>query len=537
MRRAALTVAALFTSALLVQTAHAESGADLLMQASSTKDGSNAPAAQAFAGNVRASDIFTIQFLSAWQAQKNLPYELNAWAMRLAKGQFEEAAHLKTSLLPMVPPEFMNDFKAAELYLLWKIDVPQTFFNRWVELLREPSFASSRSEFALEETIALGLDRWLLANAILPTEEQSAILMALGDGAGGGARITLQALANLKKGAQGQAVLERLPPTNLLTLPLAQTVSLALARKGDLPGAGRILKLHVEPAIAGMGDPRALARHYLAIARLLYQAGALDGAEVYYQKIPSGTDEFLTAREELDWVWLRKGDVSRLRGELATLSLGLFEEKFAPEVYLVRAISNLKLCYYDKAEKDFEAFTRTGKHWAGVIQAALSAQTVPPPPDKDFFSRMAEVGLKKRAEEIERLDNLAQRSISAALPAVGPQKHWVDAINHIKSDIEIAKKRQATEYRRQWSNQKTAMTEAIRKMKFVKVELMSQLRQAAMAAGTAPQNEDSISTSSAAPARQAVKDAEMNFPFDGVVWTDELFRLRSVVQGKCLGSH
>src|SRR5262249_32739289 len=154
------------------------------------------------------------------------------------------------------------------------------------------------------------------------------------------ARATLQALAALKKGEKGVAALDRLPNTNALTLPLAQTVSLALARKGDLPGAGRVLKLHVEPAMASMRNPHALARHYLWIARLLYQAGAIDGAEAYYEKIPSGTAGFLTAREELDWVWLRKGDTARLRGELATLSLSLFEDKFAPEVYLVRAISN-----------------------------------------------------------------------------------------------------------------------------------------------------------------------------------------------------
>jgi hypothetical protein len=71
-------------------------------------------------------------------------------------------------------------------------------------------------------------------------------------------------------------------------------------------------------------------------------------------------------------------------------------------------------------------------------------------------------------------------------------------------------------------------------MKFVKVELLSQLR---LAAQGQPTTQDSISTSLSAPARQAVSDASMNYPFDGVVWTDELFRLRSVVQGKCLGSH
>jgi hypothetical protein len=518
-----------------VQAARAESGADALLEAAASKAGGNTAAAQAFgAGNIQANNMFLIQFMSAWQGQKNLPYEMNAWAMRVVKGEYEDAAHLWTAIQPVIPADFQNDAKAAMLYCLWNLNVPQTFFNRFVELLREPSFASSRAEFAFEATIAPEFDHWLLANAIFANEEQIAIIDGLSDTQGGAARITLQALASLKKGIKGQALLDRMLPTNALALPLAQTVSLALVRKGDVPAAARVLKLHVEPALNRIGDPRALARHYLAVARLLYQAGSLDGAEIYYQKIPSGTPDFLTAREELDWVWLRKGDLSRLRGELKTLSLGLFDERFAPEVYLVRAISNLKLCYYDQAEKDFQAFLKSGKHWGGVITAALGAENPPVPADKDFFSNLSDLALKKRAEEVPRLEMLAQRSISAALPAVGPQKHWVDARDRVRSDLEIARKRQNTEYRRQWTNQKTALTEAIRKMKFVKVELMSQLRTALL---TQPTSDDVMTTSAAAPVRQAIHDADMSFPFDGVVWTDELFKLRGVVQGKCLGSH
>jgi hypothetical protein len=529
-RLIALAVLALLQP--LGQVAHAESGADALLDATSVKAGGNASAAQAFGLGIQANNMFMIQFISSWQTQKALPYEMNAWATRVVKGQFEDAAHLWTVIQPVVPADFQNDAKAAYLYSLWNLNVPQTFFNTFVAMLRDPGFAGSRAEFAFEATISPQLDSWLLANAIFPNEEQIAIIDALGDNAGGGARITLQALASLKKGLKGQALLERMLPGNALSLPLAQTVSLALVRKGDLSTAARVFKLHVEPALARVGEPRALARHYLAIARLLYQAGSLDGAETYYQKIPSGTPEFLTAREELDWVWLRKGDVSRLRGELKTLSLGLFDEKFAPEVYLVRAISNLKLCFYDQAEKDFQAFLRSGKHWGSVIQAALAAANPPAPADKDFYSSLAEIALKKRTEEIPRLDTLAQRSISAALPAVGPQKQWVDAQNRLKSDLEIARKRQANEYHRQWSNQKTALIEAIRKMKFVKVELLSQLGNA-----MANTQDDSLTASQAVPQRQAIHDADMSFPFDGVVWTDELFKLRAVAQAHCLGSH
>jgi len=72
-------------------------------------------------------------------------------------------------------------------------------------------------------------------------------------------------------------------------------------------------------------------------------------------------------------------------------------------------------------------------------------------------------------------------------------------------------------------------------MKFVKVELLSQLRLAAQ--GQPTTQDDQIAIAQSAPARKAISEAEMNYPFDGVVWTDEFFKLRSIVQAKCLGSH
>src|SRR5699024_6961811 len=124
----------------------------------------------------------------------------------------------------------------------------------------------------------------------------------------------------------------------------------------DLAGAGAVLKRDLEPTLDMNGDPKALASHYLQVARLLYQAGALDAAESFYTRIPNGTPQYLEAREELTWVWLRKGDVAKLRGELVTLGSRVFDDQFQPEVHLVRAISNLKLCYYDEVEQDFRVF-------------------------------------------------------------------------------------------------------------------------------------------------------------------------------------
>jgi hypothetical protein len=138
---------------------------------------------------------------------------------------------------------------------------------------------------------------------------------------------------------------------------------------------------------------------------------------------------------------------------------------------------------------------------------------------------------------------LGEESISATLPAVGWQVHWQKAKDRAAVSAESAKKRQAEEYRRQWKNDRAILTEAIRKMQFVKVELLSQMRMAQMQPGTG----DAIQVSAAAPMRDpeapraatpsakiTVEDGQMTFPFDGVIWPDELFRLRSAAQSRCL---
>src|SRR5205814_766022 len=85
--------------------------------------------------------------------------------------------------------------------------------------------------------------------------------------------------------------------------------------------------------------------------------------------------------------------------------------------------------------------------------------------------------LKKLNAEKGRLDQLGKESIAAALPAVGIQKHWKEAQDDLQVLIEIAKKNQDQEFRRQWKNQKIILSEAIRKMRFIKVEFMTEIRQ------------------------------------------------------------
>jgi hypothetical protein len=79
------------------------------------------------------------------------------------------------------------------------------------------------------------------------------------------------------------------------------------------------------------------------------------------------------------------------------------------------------------------------------------------------------------------------------------------------------------------------LQEAIRKMRFVKVEYMSQVRQLS-ATGEMDTKKLVASNTDSAPASAVIKgdSDQLNFPATNEVWSDELFKLRSAAQANCL---
>lgn len=525
--------------------AYAESSADILLQsvgASSDLGTASGSAGTAMGGQgLKLEDPFQVQLFTAWQGASSVSFEVSSWIQRVLQGKYAEAAHQWSSIKPLLPANLADTGTATWCYLLWKLDLGQSFFDEWASLLARAGFSNSRIGLALEQVVSPGFDQWMSSHTIQVSQTQeSSLTQALTrEGqAPGAAALTISAVAALRKGEAALALLPKLADSHPLKIALARTAVVALSRKRDLAGAGRVLKSASEPAAKASGDARELASYYLSLARLLYQAGAMQSAEDFYEKIPSGSTEYLKAREELAWVWLRSGDSSKLRGALASLGSPAMGQRFAPEVRLVRAISNLKLCFYDEVEKDFAEFIRTNREWAVKIDAALAAQNPPDPEEPDTYSRMAELQLKNRETEAARLDALSVESIRAVLPAVGPQAHWVELKSGALAHAKAAQQNRASEVRRQWEMRRTQLTEAIRKMQFVKVEYMSQLRQLARKASGL---EDEIRFSQAAPKHlESNTPAGLNapgkvvFPFDGLLWTDELFKLRSVARERCL---
>lgn len=526
----------LFVLSALALTARAETGADALLNTVEPQKGNPSAALLSSTSGIKLNDPFLVQFFTEWQAEKQLNYDVNAWAIKILQGKTSEAAHLWSAIQKQLPASFETSAHVAYLYLLWKMNVPQTFFHEWMAQLSRPSYQKSKSALGLEQTITPGFDAFLVDNAIQPDSSVADTISKV-DESRGPLFTTLRAWLALRQGKSGLALLEKLPTDNRLKIPLSRTVALALAREKDLKTAGVVLKKHMEPAIEASHSKDALANHYMEVGRLLYQAGALDAAEAFYEKVPNGSPDYLSAREELTWVRLLKGENHKLRGDLESLATALFKDKFAPDVFVVRAISNLKLCYYDEAENDLKAFVELNGRWAKEINAALKTEDPPAAGVHDYFAEQAELALNKRNEEAARLKTLGDESIGATLPAVGPQSHWQKAHTQMLVDVESAKKVRAHEYRRQWKNRQLVLKEAIRKMQFVKVELLSQIR--LLSKGAAPTVSDKAPAARNEQVAAALKaddaKSDMTFPFDGVMWPDELFHLRSVAQSRCLG--
>ena len=484
------------------------------------------------AEGLKLSDPFLIEFYTEWRNHKGLPYDINRWAIEILKHRFEKAAHLWSVVEKKVPPDFLLQAQMTHLYLMWKLDLPQTFLSHLLKMTNRKNVMNSKLMLALDQVIGKKASQWFLDKAPFFTKEQRDRVLKT-DSSKNVFFSTAKLWNLLRSGKKAIPYLSALSTDHPFKIHLAKTAVFDLAGKNSLGEAGRIMKSQMEPAVYQSGNPALLSEYYLSLARLLYQAGALDAARVFYEKIPNSVPDFLAARTELLWVLLRKGDVASLRGEMATLGSGLFSNRFLPEIYLVRAISNLKLCQYDLVEKDFKDFIAVNRIFAKEIGNVLAMKDIPAPPKEDFFTKLAKVSLVEREREITRLDKLAKESIQAVLPAVGIQSHWNDAKKLVGTVHESVKKQLKGEYRRFWMNRETVLAEAIRKMKFVKVEVMTQMHAIAKKMDVYKKNQgDQVSTVQAS--REKLAPDQLIFPFDGNLWPDELFTMKSKARTYCL---
>lgn len=526
---------------LISQTALASGGgSDQLLKTlgdSGVTSKSNIVLAPMAMPEIKLSNPVARQLFADWSGHGQTSIEINQWMQIFLSDRYEDYAHLWSELSPKAPPTLRDSARAAYLYSLYQLDLPQTFFNEWTKSLGQADFLASRASQALEETISSDFDRWYYEANISIDENQAKIIQSVPI-ARNPLFLSLHASLATRKGIEAIDLLSRLPLNSPYRPVLAQTAAAGLAKAGDLPNAAKVYRDYYEPWLATQKDANLLASHYMNIGRLLYQAGSPEGAIEFYSKIPKGSPEYLVAREELTWCWLRLGDSERLRGNLETLTSKVLDENFQPEAYLVRSISNLKMCYYREVEKDFKRFIGSSMNWAKKIDKNLQVEDPETPRLIDFYSIRSKEQVKRLESELKKLEKVSEKSANAFAEGTPTPTHWSDAVQSLKMIVEQSRKNAIAEYRRQWKNDQVMLNEAIRKMKFVKIELLSQVaaftEQVQAADEKAKQDKIRLNASSSVKKADA-EGRDMVFPYDGVLWADEMFKLRSVSQGKCLG--
>ncbi len=512
---------------LFSNSSFAQLGADVLLQNAATTSSSDTPSAQVIeAGDFKLTDSFLQTLFVEWKSHGQQSFEVNRWFRQLLTHDFKGAAHQWTNIQKDLPASLRDTGFYAWTYLTWKLELNQTFIENWRTARKLQG--NERVKVALDQFISLAAGQAWTSQAkpyIDPTfkNELTALTNPLGFD------LELLAWATRYDVNHAKAMLDRLPLGHPLAMTLATTATLGYARSGEIGEAGKLLKRRVEPELEKIYDIKELPKYYITLARLLYQAGALEAADAFYSKIPRGSEQFLAARAERTWVLLRLGRVGELRGELESLSHKVFKENFLPEVALVRSISNLKLCRYADVAEDFSQFISGHESWINKINSGLAN------PDSSKVSdariKLFEAAIAQKAQEQKTLQAFALESIKAALPAVGEQPHWVKAQAQVLSALEEEKRRLNAEKLRFWKNREIVLAEVIRKMKFVKVESMSQIRMMAQD----NKKESEITTDTVTKIQSARQQGSQSYPFDGVYWPDELFQLYAKAQTRCEG--
>lgn len=109
----------------------------------------------------------------------------------------------------------------------------------------------------------------------------------------------------------------------------------------------------------------------LAKARAYFQKPNLEKAAEHYRKIPSESDYWLEAQEELAWTYLRLNQHNKTISSLATVASPVFSKIIPAEPYFLKALTHLQICDYPQVFKTSKLFKENfGKRIPSLQQLA-----------------------------------------------------------------------------------------------------------------------------------------------------------------------
>ncbi|GAB4012965.1 MAG: hypothetical protein Fur0010_09340 [Bdellovibrio sp.] len=454
------------------------------------------------------NDPFLIQLYTTWKSLRINDAKLENFMNLVFDHQFTDALKIMPTIEWNQLAKIRN---GLELYLLFQNGLVQNFVTKWIDVSSDADFLRTEIGLALDQVVSRNATQLLLVNGVTLTEEQLKSLEKIAN-VPSKFNYSLQAFKALRTGENAVPWIGKLESSDPLRMPLAQTAILDFAKQGKLGASGKLVKEVVEPILDNSSDEEEIALYFMTLGRLLYQAGALDEARKYYDLIPESSQYFLKARSEALWVHIREKNYSRTKGELATLEHKVFRDKFYPEAYVVSAMANVLLCQFVEARASINRFVESNKFWAKEINKNLKSDE-PKVLDANRFV----VNYDRVLQSIEREMILVKERELAS--------HYLTKLENLQT---FTKNMRNQEIKKQWANRKTILESALYKMNFVRIELISRMRQ--MALNQKIENTDEVSTFASATA----KNNQLQFPNDGIIWSDDLFHMTAEVKNKCI---
>lgn len=173
---------------------------------------------------------------------------------------------------------------------------------------------------------------------------------------------------------------------------------IAMALSGDTTTAAKLLNsLMSTPA-----NPVGLDLMNMTAARMLFENGYMDAAVKYYKKVPTKSEFWLDAQEEMGWSYLRKGEPQNTLAVTQSLLMPELQDIVGAETVFLRSLGQLKVCDYPGVLKTLATFRERFKPKTAEM-LALSQNGVTPA-TKDFVAKM-----KKQRLKITELGALAAR--------------------------------------------------------------------------------------------------------------------------------
>ena len=275
----------LFSNSLPVETEGF--GADILMQSAKAREQNKGASGKSGRGmSVKLNSPLLTHFYTEWNKIEKENFHQNQWARLVFEQQWKKVAHGWSVMKQSVDNHFSVTAKTAYLFALWKLNLGQTFWNEWFEMLRVKKLRHSKAFTALNLSIQEEFHQRFYDWGIEIEINQAEFLFS---------RITdinpiydtIRALLLLRRVPgyvqYAEEFLLRLPVTHPYYAPLTKTLALHFAREGHLGKAGSILK-KIEINILKSTDFEVITFYHLQIARLLYQSGNLEASKKFYEK-------------------------------------------------------------------------------------------------------------------------------------------------------------------------------------------------------------------------------------------------------------